>query len=47
MLTMENIDEIIISVIAQTVHIRFIVFSNISKLLFVLHILTFLKLQRR
>ena len=47
MLTMENIDEIIISVIAQTVYIRFIVFSNISKLLFVLHILTFLKLQLR
>ena len=47
MLTMANIVEIIISDIAHTLDIRFTAFSNISKLLFVLQILTFSKLLLR
>ena len=47
MLTMANIVEIIISDIAHTLDIRFTVFSKFSKLLFVLHILTFSKLLLR
>ena len=47
MLTMANIVELIISDIAQTVYIRFTVFSNFSNLQFVLHILTFWKLLLR
>ena len=43
MLTMANIVLIIISNIAPTVHIRFTAFWNLSKLLFVLHILAFTK----
>ena len=47
MLTIANIVYIIISDIAHTVYIRFTVFSNLRKLLFVLHILTFSKLLLR
>ena len=47
MLTMANIVQIIISDVAQTVYIRLAVFWNFSKLLFVLHVLTFSKLLRR
>ena len=43
MLTMANIVFIIISDIAHTVYIRFTLFSNFSKLQFVLHVLTFSK----
>ena len=45
MLTMANIVYIIISDIAHTVYIRFTLFSNFSKLQFVLHILTFLEIS--
>ena len=41
MLTMANIVSIINSDIAHTVHVRFTVFSNFSKLQFVVHILIF------
>ena len=41
MLAMANILQIIISDMAHTVYIRFTVFSNVSNLQFVLHILTF------
>ena len=41
MLTMAKIVQIIISNIAHPVYIRFTVFSNFSKLLFVLHILAY------
>ena len=47
MLAMANIVQIIISDMAHTVYIRFTVFSNFSKLLFVLHILAFSKLLLR
>ena len=47
MLTMANIVYIIISDIAHTVYIRFTLFSNLSKLQFVLHILTFSKFLLR
>ena len=47
MLTMANIVYIIISDIAHTVYIRFTLFSNFSKLQFVLHILTFSKFLLR
>ena len=47
MLTMANIVQIIISDMAHTVYIRFIVFWNFSILQFVLHILTFSKLLLR
>ena len=43
-LTMANIVQIIISDMAHTVYIRLAVFWNFSKLLFVLHVLTFSKL---
>ena len=46
-LTMANIVYIIISYIAHTVYIRFTLFSNFSKLQFVLHILTFSKFLLR
>ena len=46
-LIVANIVQIIISDIAHIVYIRFTVFSNYSKLLFALHILTFSKLLRR
>ena len=45
MLTMANIVHIIISDIAHTVYIRYTLFSNFSKLQFVRHILTFIKIS--
>ena len=47
MLAMANIVQIIISDMAHTVNRRFTVFWTFSKLLFLLHILTFSKLQLR
>ena len=47
MLTMANIVSIIISDMAYTVYTRLALFWNFSKLLFVLHVLTFSKLLRR
>ena len=46
-LIMAKIVQIIISDMAHKVYIRLKVFSNFSKLLFVLHVLTFSKLQLR
>ena len=45
MLTMANIVHIIISEMAHTLYIRFTLFSNFSKLQFVRHILTFIKIS--
>ena len=47
MLTMVNIVQIIISDIAHSVYLRFTVFGNFSKLLFVLHILAYSKFLLR
>ena len=47
MLAMADVVQIIISDMAHIVYIRFTVFSNVSNLQFVLHILTFSKLLRR
>ena len=47
MLTMVNVVQIIISDIAHTVYIRFTVFGNYSKLVFVLHIFAFTKFLLR
>ena len=47
MLTMPNIVYIIISNVPPTVYTRYTAFSNISKLLFVLHILALTKFQLR
>ena len=47
MLAMVNVVQIIISNIAHSVYLRFIVFWNFSKLLFVLHILAYSKFLLR
>ena len=47
MLAMVNVVQIIISDIAHSVYLRFTVFWNFSKLLFVLHILAYSKFQLR
>ena len=47
MLSMVNVVQIIISDIAHSVYLRFIVFWNFSKLLFVLHILAYSKFLLR
>ena len=47
MLAMVNVVQIIISNIAHSVYLRFTVFWNFSKLLFVLHILAYSKFQLR
>ena len=47
MLAIVNVVQIIISDIAHSVYLRFAVFWNFSKLLFVLHILAYSKFQLR
>ena len=47
MLAMVNVVQIIISDIAHSVYLRFTVFWNFSKLLFVLHILAYSKFLLR
>ena len=47
MLAMVNVVQIIISDIAHSVYLRFTVFWNFSKLLFVSHILLFSKFELR
>ena len=47
MLAMVNVVQIIISDIAHSVYMRFTVFWNFSKLLFVLHILVYSKFLLR
>ena len=46
-LAMMNVIQFIISNIAQSVYMRFTVYSKFSKLLFVLHILLFSKFELR